>query len=42
MLNEDFTFSKKSDHYLISFQRLVKMTGNAPFNGGQFVGGEFY
>ena len=37
MLNEDFTFSKKSDHYLIYFQRLVKMTGNAPFNGGQFV-----
>lgn len=41
MLNEDFTFSKKSDHYLISFHRPVKMTGNAPFNGGQFVGKKF-
>lgn len=41
LLNKDFVFSTKSDHYLISFQRPVKMTGNAPFNGGQFIGKNF-
>jgi Uncharacterized conserved protein len=40
-LSDTFTFSMRDDHYAISFPHDVRITGNAPFNGGFFLGRRF-